>query len=350
VLQTPIGALVDRIRRRRMIVVAAAAAVTVSSLLLPFVHGYGPVAATQSLAAVAAGAFAPAIAAITLGMVGPALLASRIGRNEAFNHAGNAASAGLAACLAWLFGPVVVFWMMAVLAVASVASTLCIRPSEIDDRLARGLTDVDDQRPNALSALLKNRSLLVFAVTIFVFHLSNAAMLTSVSQLLTRVVGKDSATSLVALCVLVAQVVMIPVAIVVGRRADAWGRKPIFVAGFAVLAVRGVLYTVSANPVWLVVVQALDGFGAGIFGALFPVVTSDLTRGTGRFNVSQGALSTVQGLGGALSAGMAGVIIVATGYTAAFLTLAAIAAFGLLLYATVMPETRPPPSADAASP
>ena len=102
------------------------------------------------------------------------------------------------------------------------------------------------------------------------FHLSNAAMLTSVSQLLTRVVGKGSATSLVAICVLAAQLVMIPVAILVGRKADVWGRKPIFMVGFAVLAARGVLYTVSDNGVWLVVVQALGGIGAGIFGALSP--------------------------------------------------------------------------------
>jgi MFS family permease len=342
-LQTPIGGLIDRVRARRAIVIVAAAAVTVSSLLLPVVHGYGPVAATQSVAAVAAGVFAPAISAITLGMVGPRALANRVGRNEAFNHAGNAASAGVAACLAWLFGPVVVFWLMAVLAVASVVSTLCIRGGDIDDRLARGLTEEDAGGPNGLSVLLKNRSLLVFAATVFAFHLSNAAMLTSVSQLLTRVVGKDNATSLVALCVLVAQLVMIPMAIMVGRKADVWGRKPIFCAGFAVLAARGVLYTVSDDAVWLVVVQALDGIGAGIFGALFPVVISDLTRGTGRFNVAQGALATVQGLGGALSAGMAGLIIVAAGYTAAFWALASIAALGLILYTVLMPETRPSP-------
>jgi hypothetical protein len=32
--------------------------------------------------------FAPAISAITLGLLGPRLLAPRIGRNEAVNHAG----------------------------------------------------------------------------------------------------------------------------------------------------------------------------------------------------------------------------------------------------------------------
>jgi MFS family permease len=345
IVQTPMGGLIDRVRNRRMIVVGAAVAVTVSTVILPFISGFGLVTATQSVASVAGAVFAPAISALTLGMVGSQRLAPRIGRNEAFNHAGNAASAGLAALLAWRLGPTVVFWLMAVLAVCSILSTLRIRADDIDDRLARGMsaTPADGGQPSGFRVLLNSRPLLLFAAVAFLFHLSNAAMLTSVSQLLSRIVGKDDATSLVAICVLVAQLVMIPVALLVGHKADAWGRKPIFLVGFAILAVRGVLYTVSDDADWLVVVQALDGVGAGIFGALFPVVIADLTRGTGRFNVAQGAVATAQGLGGALSASLAGAVIVAAGYHVAFWMLAGIALVGLIVYAIVMPETRPAP-------
>ena len=130
---------------------------------------------------------------------------------------------------------------------------------------------------------------------------------------------------------------MVPVALFVGAKADAIGRKPIFLAAFAVLAVRGVLYTVADRPFTLVAVQCLDGVGAGIYGALFPVVVADLTRGTGRFNVAQGAVATAQGFGAALSATLAGVIIVGAGYTAAFLALAAIAGLGFVLFLAFMP-------------
>ncbi len=106
------------------------------------------------------------------------------------------------------------------------------------------------------------------------------------------------------------------------------------------LAVRGVLYTLSDNGGWLVAVQLIDGIGAGIFGALFPVVIADITRGTGRYNVSQGAVATAQGLGAALSASLAGTIIVWAGYTPAFLTLALIAGIGFVLYLLFMPETQ----------
>lgn len=341
--QTPAGALIDRVRNRRAIVVIAALLVTVSSVALPFVQGFAAVTVTQAVASVAGAVFAPAIAAITLGLVGPRMFAPRIGRNEAFNHAGNAAAAGIAAALAWWLGPVVVFWLMGALAVLSIVATLRIRPAEIDDDLARGLAEGEPEHApvSVWSVLFTNRALLVFAVVAFAFHLANAAMLTSVSQLLTRLEGKDNATTLVAACVLAAQVVMIPVALTAGRAADRWGRKPLFLIAFGVLAARGALYPVSDDSAWLLAVQALDGVGAGIFGALFPIVIADLTRGSGRFNVAQGAVSTAQGLGAALSAALAGAIIVAGGYTLAFWTLATIAAIGFVLYAVLMPETKP---------
>ena len=187
---------------------------------------------------------------------------------------------------------------------------------------------------------MENKPLLLFAVIAFTFHLANAAMLTSVGQLLAKTVRKEQATSLTAACIVAAQLVMVPVALIVGRNVELWGTKPIFLVGFGFLAARGALYTLSNDPRWLVGVQTLDGMGAGIFGALFPVVIADLTRGSGRFNVSQGAIATAQGLGAALSASLASAIIVAAGYSISFLTLAGVAAIGFVLYLAAMPETK----------
>ena len=346
IAQTPAGALIDRTRHKRGVVIAGAVAVTLSCLALPFIANFYLVAATQSVAGIAGAVFPPALAAITLGVVGPKAFAKRIGRNEGFNHAGNAVSAAVAGGTAYVFGPIVVFWLMAILAACSIAAMLMVPADAIDDDLARGLDRTGDgageddaEQPSGLAALLKNRHLAVFALLAALFHLANAAMLTSVGQLLTKLSGKDNATSLVAVCIVAAQLVMVPVAVFVGARADAIGRKPIFLAAFGVLAVRGILYTLSDDPFWLVGVQLLDGIGAGIYGALFPLVVADLTRGTGRFNVSQGAVATAQGLGAALSATMAGLIIVSAGYSAAFLALSGIAAAGFALYLAAMPET-----------
>jgi len=68
---------------------------------------------------------------------------------------------------------------------------------------------------------------------------------------------------------------------------------------------------------------------------------ADLTRGTGHFNVSQGAIATAAGLGGALSTAVAGLIVVKAGYSAAFLFLAGVAGTGLIGFCAMMPETLP---------
>jgi MFS family permease len=353
VAQTPVGALVDRTRHKRAIVIAGALAVTFSCLVLPFVSGFALVTITQSIAHIAGAIFPPAIAAITLGVVGPKAFSKRVGRNEGFNHAGNAIAAAIAGVTALKFGPIVVFWLLAALAVASIGAMLMVPADAIDDDLARGLDGAgkdEAEQPSVLETLFQNKLLALFALLAAIFHLANAAMLTSVGQLLTKLSGKDHATSLIAVCIVAAQFVMVPVAVFVGAKADAIGRKPIFLAAFGVLAVRGVLYTFSNDPFWLVGVQLLDGIGAGIYGALFPIVVADLMRGTGRFNVAQGAVATAQGLGAALSATLAGTIIVAASFSAAFIALAIIAAAGFVIYLVAMPETRGFEQRSSASP
>jgi MFS family permease len=339
--QTPAGALVDGTRRKRLVVIAAAVLVTLGSLALPLVPGFWFVAATQAATHAAGSVFAPAVAAITLGIVGPKAFARRTGRNEAFNHAGNATAATFAGASAYFFGPVVVFWLMSAMAVASVIATLRIPADAIDDRVARGLKEGQaeaKEQPSGFRVLLECRPLLVFAACCLLFHLANAAMLPLVGQKLS-LTDKALGTTLMSVCIVAAQLVMVPMAVLVGAKADSWGRKPLFLLGFAILPLRGFLYTLSDDPYWLVAVQSLDGVGAGLFGALFPLVVADLTRGTGRFNVSQGAITTAQGVGASLSTTLAGIIVVKAGYSAAFLALAVVAAVAFCLYLFAMPET-----------
>jgi len=194
-----------------------------------------------------------------------------------------------------------------------------------------------------LRVLLACRPLMIFAAAVVLFHLANAAMLPLVGQKL-ALQDKNLGTTLMSACIVAAQIVMVPMAMLVGARADRWGRKPLFLAGFLILPLRGCLYTLSDNQFWLVAVQTLDGVGAGLFGALFPVIVADLMRGTGRYNIAQGAILTAQGIGAALSTTLAGVVVVHAGYSAAFLTLAAVALAGALVFFFGMPETLVHPS------
>ena len=173
------------------------------------------------------------------------------------------------------------------------------------DFYARGLHDsksatdkTADEKPSGLTALLTCRPLLIFAGCAIMFHFANAAMLPLVGQKL-ALQDKNLGTSLMSACIVAAQIVMVPMAMLVGARADAWGRKPLFLIALSVLTIRGCLYPLSDNAYWLVGVQLLDGVGAGIYGAIFPVIVADLMRGTGRFDVAQGAIITAQGIGAA---------------------------------------------------
>ena len=108
-----------------------------------------------------------------------------------------------------------------------------------------------------------------------------------------------------------------------------------------ILPIRAVLYTLSDNSALLIGVQLLDGIGAGIFGALTPLVVADLTRGTGRYNLALGGVATMQGIGASTSGLVAGLIVVHFGYSTAFLTLGAGAAVALAALVFAMPETAP---------
>ena len=303
VAQTPAGALVDSTKAKRGLMVLAALLVTIASLLLPWLPNFWPVAVSQATAHAASAVFGPALAAVTLGIVGHKGLTRRIGRNETFNHAGNACAAAVAGGAAYLWGPTVVFYLLAGMSAASLVSVLAIPAQAIDHDLARGLRDgqkpqKSGDRSSGWTVLITCRPLLIFAACVLLFHLANAAMLPLVGQKL-ALQDKNLGTSLMSACIVAAQIVMVPMAMLVGAKADAWGRKPLFMAALLILPIRGVLYTFSDNPYWLVSVQLLDGIGAGIFGAVFPVIVADLMRGTGRFNVAQGAIITAQGVGAA---------------------------------------------------
>ena len=79
---------------------------------------------------------------------------------------------------------------------------------------------------------MSSRGLLIFCVCCVIFHLANAAMLPLVGQKL-ALQDEDEGTALMSGCIVAAQVVMVPMAALVGHKADIWGRKPLFLAGLA---------------------------------------------------------------------------------------------------------------------
>jgi MFS family permease len=133
---------------------------------------------------------------------------------------------------------------------------------------------------------------------------------------------------------------MVPMALLAGHRAGQWGRKPLFLAAFAVLPVRGLIFAFTNDPYVIISNQILDGIGAGLFGALFFIVVADFTRGSGHFNFAQGVSSACWGLGAALSNTVAGWLVNAFGFSSAFLFLGACACGAFAIYSFAVPESR----------
>lgn len=340
--QGPMGALVDAVRAKRALISCAAVIVTLTCLVVPLAPHFWSVAIAGLVGALAGVTIGPTLASISLGVVGPARFARRAGRNESLFHLGDGAVSLAILLTASLFGSQVLFWSMAFTLVATLAAAAAVPARAIDHAVARGMLPgeaVQVPRLSAWGLLLQSRPLLVFAACGALFHLANGSMLMLVSQKL-ALQNLGQGIALTAASAIAAQLVMVPVAALAGMRADAWGRKPLLLAAFAALALRGALYTLSDNTAWLIGVQLLDGVGAGLMGALFPVVVADLTRGSGHFAAAQGVVGTVQGIGGLVSVAAAGQLVVHAGYDVTFLALATAAALGGILLWRAMPETR----------
>jgi MFS family permease len=342
-LQTPAGAVVDRVYSKRMILVAGVLVLAAGAVLLSLRADPWAVYCAQILIGGASPFLAPALAAITMGLVGPGLFDRQFGRNQSFNSAGNVACALVIAGVSHLFGNAAIFLTAAALAIPTIVSVLQIRRDEIDYELARGGAKLQagEQKQTAESVahvLLANRTLLVFLLCAFLFHFANAAMLPQLGEMLSQR-SKASAAPFMSACIVVTQLVIALSASSIGRIANRHGRKGLLLLGFGVLPVRGVLYTLTHNAVFLIGIQFFDGIANAIFVVVAILVVADLTRGSGRFNLVQGALATAVGSGAALSNAFGGKLIQYFDYRVSFLALASIAAFAFALLWAAVPET-----------
>jgi predicted MFS family arabinose efflux permease len=338
--QTPAGGLVDFLRAKRALIGAAVGALAAGALLIALFPSFWPVMAAQVLIGSTSSVFIPAICAMSLGIVGRAAFDLRQGRNQTFNSAGNVVAAVSMGLLGYFVSNRSIFFFVAAFAIPTIMVLLLIRPGEIDYELARGASDGEKSgKAESVRVLFQDRPLVIFLVCAVMFHFANAAMLPLLGEMLAQGRGRSSMLFMSA-CVVTTQFVVTLIASWSGRMAGTWGRKPLLLIAFAVLPIRGVLYTLTSNTALLVAIQIMDGIGAGIFGVVSVLVIADLTRGTGRFNLTLGAITTAVGIGAALSQFIAGSIVHHVSFRAGFLFLAgvALAAFAILRF--LMPETR----------
>src|SRR5262249_42237903 len=269
------------------------------------------------------GAFlGPAIAAISLGIVGHLALPEQLGRNQRFASAGSLIATGLMGLIGYLLTYQAMFLIAAALGLPLLVALAAIRLADIDFARSCGTAHPDAPTQRARTThrcLWKNPAVLTFAAGLFLFQLANAAMLPVVGAALAYD-GESRSSLIVAALIILPQILLI---------------------GFGALPIRALLFALTADPLFLVGLQLLDGISGAIVGVLTVLFPADLTHGTGRFNLAQGIIGTASGLGAALSTALFGLIAANFDWTATFLSMASVSLLAISIMWLLMPETRP---------
>lgn len=347
-LNAPAGALVDQLGRPRLLVALSCAAILAGTVLIVPSKSFLAVGLAEFLASAGGTLVVPALTALTLGVVGKSAFPKQQGRNQAANHAGVFVAALLIQQSTRFAGPSASFWVLGGMALAAIAATAAMPGAAWNGRRAHGWKEdePDDKWPrDRLRAVLGNRALLLLALTLALFNVGNGSMLSLIGQRLAAE-GQD-ATRWTATYVIVAQAAMIPVALWAGSLADKRGRRHLLLLALATLPARALLSAWITDPLWLISAELLDGIGSGLLGVAVPVLVADLTWGSGRTQTALGTLNMLQGIGGAISGLVGGLLAHWLGWSGAFLALGVPAGAAVAL-ALWLAETRPEPEGAGA--
>ena len=341
--QLPGGELLDITRSKRFLVALGAIVVAVSALAMALWPTLPVVFAALLLQGSTGGFLGPAVAAISLGLVGHPALAERLGRNQRFASAGALAVTGLMGAVGYFLSYRAIFFVSAALVFPLLVATARIRSTDIHFGRSCGQPVHDGSAPPERAerlSLTKNYKLLTFAGCLFLFQFANASMLPLAGERLAYRSG-TGASFIISALIILPQIVVALSAPRVGQLAQNWGRRPLLLIGFSALALRALLFAVVTNSDLLIGIQLLDGVSGSVLGVLTALIIADLTNGTGRFNLAQGFVGTLSGIGASLSTTFFGLIFGSYGSAIGFLSIAGVAMSTVFLAWLLMPETKP---------
>ena len=337
--QIPGGALSDAIRWKRALAAIGIPMIGAAALILAFFPTRLFVFAAEILHGLTAGIITPAIGAISLGIVGRRAMSSHTGRNYRFAAAGHALTAAVMGAAGAYLSESAIFLTAALLCIPALVALVAIRAEEIDYTRARNAATGDKAKLARLRDLAGNRALLLFAGCVTLFQLADASMLPLVGETIARQAG--AANLQMSSLIIVPQIVVAILAPWVGYHSELRGRRPLLLVGFALEPIRaGILALTTAYP-FLVVVQLLNGISSAMITVLTVLVITDLTAGTGRFNLAQGTLGALMGIAASVSTIGTGYIDEVFGRGAGFMTVGIIALLATGLLWVFQQETKP---------
>jgi MFS family permease len=333
--QFPLGMWSDRLGRRKPFLVVALAVLAAATALLGSARGAvwlsvlailfaenGPCRATvESLAG------AEAVRLAAPGQVGAALGALRFWKPVSIVLV--ALAGGM---IAQRYGVGAVLPWLAVEQALAVGAALLIHEngaertpgSEAEPRPGGGLND---------------RTLWVFAVAMVLFHAANAPGGVYLGLFLQNDLGASRAV--LSYAFVVSMIVWMLVVRPAGRWADRIGRRPLLLAGWAVMALRLALVAAASEPWQVLIIQVLDGLANGLFAVLAAAWVTDRLADPRRVGEAQVLVGSCLVLGSAVGPLLAGLIVEPLGYRTTFALLAGVGAAATLLVVARVPEALP---------
>ena len=337
--QLPAGFLTDHVHRKRLVCAASLGALGLSALVMALWPSRATVWGAEILYGFGAAVLSLSMAAITLNLWGHSAFGERVGNNARYASLGNAAAAALFGIVAYQISHQAVFFLGAAMTLPALASLLLLRSHPVAVAPDHPALVPGKKRHTRPWHVFFDGHLLTFAVCVTLFTLANAAMLPVALNALAadhKDAGLATTGSIVAL-----QAVVVLFAPRLGRAAQQWGRRPVLLAGFAALPLRGLLLATLPGVVPLIAIELLDGVSAAAIGVMIPLIAADLTRKTGSLNLAIGFFGLAASLGATFSTTLAGWIADRFGLHMAFLALSAAGGAAFLAVLLAMPETRP---------
>ena len=194
--QVPAGLLVDWTSSKRRAAAGAVLAIMAAAALIASVPQRWPVYTAQVLQGVGAAVLTPAIAALTLALSRQERLGERLGRNVRFAAIGSALAAGIIGLVGAGVSLRGVYWLAALCGLPCLLAIFSIRAADLDLAPQRAShAGVIDRRhrttpPTRVMQVCRERALLIFAASVMLFQLGNAALLPTAAGALARAFGR----------------------------------------------------------------------------------------------------------------------------------------------------------------
>jgi MFS family permease len=188
-----------------------------------------------------------------------------------------------------------------------------------------------------LGRLADDAGLLAFIAAMILYHAANAPGGVYLGLFLKR--DLHAPDRLLAYAFAVSMVAWMLVVLPGGRLADKWGRKPILIAAWSIMALRLALVAIVQWP-WLAVAnQALDGIGNGLFAVVAAAWVADRLNDPRRSGEAMVIVGSCLVLGSAIGPAGASFLVGPLGYRGLFAALAALGAVATAIVVFFVPET-----------